>query len=209
MVPQLGVVGLSVIALMTNHCCQLIVKCKNVAVSTLLESSPHYQELVNEGCHQELAKLKEKIEKEMTLGDIGKVAVGQWGVRIVNFALVLTQTGFCVSYFIFMGQTIKDMFPGNLKSVNITSNNNTPYHLQDGNMQNSSSMVPPIIINSTAPAFLFLVLIPMPVIVIMAFIRDIRKLGPVSGIANVAILAGFITFLVYMLNGKYRGTPLL
>ncbi|KAJ7371085.1 hypothetical protein OS493_027773 [Desmophyllum pertusum] len=101
----LGAVGLVIIATITDHCCQLIIKCKNAAVDMILHSSPKYQELQTEACYEEMAKIKETIEKEMTLGDIGKIAVGPWGSRLVNTALIITQTGFCIAYFIFMGNT--------------------------------------------------------------------------------------------------------
>lgn len=115
----LGAIGLVIIAAITDHCCQLIIKCKNAAVDMVLHSSSKYQVLQTEACYEEMAKVKETIEKEMTLGDIGKIAIGPWGNRIVNIALVITQTGFCIAYFIFMGNTIKEMFPVAFKPSNV------------------------------------------------------------------------------------------
>ena len=210
---QLGAVGLVIIATITDHCCQLIIKCKNAAVEMILNSSPKYQELQREECYEEMAKIKETIENEMTLGDIGKIAIGPWGLRLVNTALIITQTGFCVAYFIFMGKTIAEMFPVAYKSHNLTPVRKSMHlnptgpatgspHLPTTTLRNSSTMIPPIEGTSTAPLFVLIVLIPLPFLVAMAYVRSIRKLGPISGIANVTLLAGFFGLLTFLLKGK-------
>ena len=176
----------------------------------ILNSIPRYQELRTEALYDEMEKVKETIEKEMTLGDIGKIAVGPWGLRLVNTALVITQLGFCVAYFIFIGNTIGEMFPLKCKSVTViptvnatlsepTSATRMTHYSTIG--MNSSSMIPPL--HSTAPKFSLLVLIPFPFLVAMAFVKSIRKLGPISGVANVTLLAGFFGLLAFLLTGKH------
>lgn len=187
----------------------------------ILNSSPKYQELQTEACYEEMAKIKETIEKEMTLGDIGKIAVGPWGLRLVNIALVITQTGFCTAYFIFMGNTIAEMFPVAYKPQPVTTSKHSILLNQTSvdtgkprvitaAASNSSTMVPPLEGMSTAPLFVLLVLIPLPFLVAMAYVRSIRKLGPISGVANVTLLAGFFGLLTFLLKGKsYRLTDFL
>ena len=210
---QLGAVGLVIIATITDHCCQLIIKCKNAAVEMILNSSSKYQELQTEECYEEMAKIKETIENEMTLGDIGKIAVGPWGLRLVNTALIITQTGFCVAYFIFMGNTIVEMFPIAYKPHNVTPVKKSTFlnptgpatgspHVLTAAPMNSSTMIPPLEGTSTAPLFVLIVLIPLPFLVAMAYVRSIRKLGPISGVANVTLLAGFFGLLTFLLKGK-------
>jgi hypothetical protein len=187
----------------------MIIKCKNMAVKMILDSSQRYKELQNEECYQEMRHMKDQLEKEMTLGDIGKIAIGAWGIRIVNFSLILTQSGFCVAYFIFMGNTLKDMFP--VHFYNSTTRSRLPSDFSsipfadtavEATLRNASPMVPPILGQETAPTFVLLLLIPFPFLVLMSFIRNVRKLGPVSGVANIAILAGFIGLLTYILQGE-------
>lgn len=178
----------------------------------ILHSSPKYQELQTEACYEEMAKIKETIEKEMTLGDIGKIAVGPWGSRLVNTALIITQTGFCIAYFIFMGNTIAEMFPITYKAHSVTPSKHatffsgvttgTPPHTITAAPMNSSTMIPPLEGKTTAPMFVLLVLIPLPFLVVMAYVRSIRQLGPLSGIANVTLLAGFFGLLAFLLQGK-------
>ena len=202
----------------------------------VLHSSSKYQVLQTEACYEEMAKVKETIEKEMTLGDIGKIAIGPWGYRIVNAALIVTQTGFCIAYFIFMGNTIAEMFPVAYEPPTVKPVKHLTFSNQSGldmrhmfistdvsmntsatvspiiavstaepsptMLRNSSTMIPPLEGVTTAPLFVLLVLIPLPFLVLMAYVRSIRKLGPISGIANVTLLAGFLGLLGFLLNGK-------
>ncbi|XP_048576324.1 amino acid transporter AVT3B isoform X2 [Nematostella vectensis] len=194
----------------------MIIKCKKVAVTMILDSSHQYRQLKADHCHEEMQKIRMAVEMEMTLGDIGKITIGDWGLRIVNVALVLTQTGFCVAYFIFMGNTIKSMFPYEFPSQNITKNASVQHlpKLSNFPVPISDESVKTITLNGTllmdathgqrsAPMFPLLLLIPLPFVVAMAFIRKIRKLGPISGLANIALLAGFFGLLVQILDGLH------
>jgi len=42
----------------------------------------------------------------------------------------------------------------------------------------------------------------LPFLIAMAYVRSIRKLGPISGVANVTLLAGFFGLLTFLLKGK-------
>lgn len=179
-----------------------------MAVHMVLDSSQHYKDLENEECYEEMLEMKDRLEKEMTLGDIGKIAIGDWGIRIVNFSLILTQTGFCVAYFIFMGNTVKEMFPVHFYNSSRRLGHafsSIPFAdtAVESTLQNASHMASPFIGQETAPSFVLLLLIPYPFLVLMSFIRNVRKLGPVSGIANIAILGGFTGLLTYILKGGY------
>eukprot|EP00058_Branchiostoma_floridae_P009501 XP_002594989.1 hypothetical protein BRAFLDRAFT_99279 [Branchiostoma floridae] len=67
----------------------------------------------------------------------------------------------------------------------------------------SYGTVSPTVYVSTAPAFPLILLIPYPMFVFFSYLRSVRSLGPISVLANLSILAGFISVLVYMLIGKY------
>ncbi|XP_005097320.1 uncharacterized protein LOC101845918 [Aplysia californica] len=131
----LGIVGLFLIALVTDHCCLLIVKCKYHAIRHVLdkhrmssssgsivnsnksrrlmsseeEGEEREQQSVEES--EEFQKIHKQLQRSMTYGDVGKIAYGSWGVFMVNFCLIFTQFGFCVNYFIFVGNTIFALFP--------------------------------------------------------------------------------------------------
>ncbi|XP_078589060.1 uncharacterized protein LOC144869546 [Branchiostoma floridae x Branchiostoma japonicum] len=65
----------------------------------------------------------------------------------------------------------------------------------------NASTVSPTVYVSTAPAFPLILLIPYPMFVFFSYLRSVRSLGPISVLANLSILAGFISVLVYMLIG--------
>lgn len=86
-----GIIGLIVIAAVTEHCCLLLVKVKNAMPapsasdnSSLSHSSPTY-------------------------ADIARFAGGSAMEAFVNIALVVTQIGYCVGYLIFISHTIHDL----------------------------------------------------------------------------------------------------
>ncbi|KAL4240014.1 hypothetical protein ACF0H5_000809 [Mactra antiquata] len=57
------------------------------------------------------SEIKEHMTSNMSYGDVGKLAFGGIGVAVVNFCIALTQFGFCVNYFIFIGNTVHALFP--------------------------------------------------------------------------------------------------
>lgn len=80
-----GVIGLVFIALVTEHCCLLLVEVKD----RMPERSGR--------------------RKPPTYGDIARFAGGKPAEIAVNIALLLTQFGYCVGYLIFIAQTTHDL----------------------------------------------------------------------------------------------------
>ncbi|RUS91370.1 hypothetical protein EGW08_000887, partial [Elysia chlorotica] len=123
----LGLCCLIAIASMTDHCCHLIVKCKYYAIDRMLNRKcgrqfiPVKQEEdddddwdsddSSENHGVKVSEHYKKLQRNFTYGDVGKAAFGRAGLFIVNACLVFTQFGFCVSYFIFVGNTIHSLFP--------------------------------------------------------------------------------------------------
>ena len=151
------------VAILTDHCCHLIVKTKHHAIDKILlnkrrSSNRHYETLDNKTPGvitrprsidyetiqtKESAPLvqkastalhtrtgdkvfendsnttseKEYMLKHMTYGDIGKLTFGRIGVGLVNFSIGLTQFGFCVGYFILIGNTIHSLFSEHLSNT--------------------------------------------------------------------------------------------
>jgi len=89
-----GIVGIMVIALVTDHCCKLLVHCKN----TLPNASG-------------LA----------TYGDVGTQIMGKKGKILVDIFLIFTQTGFCIGYMIFISKNIDSFMPSEITDLRIMS----------------------------------------------------------------------------------------
>ena len=60
---------------------------------------------------EEQQRMRKQLIRGMTYGDVGKIALGPLGLFVVNFCLIFTQFGFCINYFIFVGNTIQAIFP--------------------------------------------------------------------------------------------------
>lgn len=190
---QLGIIGLIIIAYITDHCCLLIVKCKKAAIDQIMNSTYYcpYDGESEEYRKIEKQKLKQrqKLELVMSYGDLGSISMGKWGSYVVNTALIITQFSFCVNYFIFMGDTITRMFPKN--------QTHTPASNATG-LKGTS----PVDRHRGAPDVIFLMLIPFPFFLLQTYIRKIRSLGPLSAIANVCVFLGFFSILGFLINGK-------
>ncbi|XP_029191850.2 proton-coupled amino acid transporter 1-like [Acropora millepora] len=182
----LGLVGILVIAVVTDHCCHLVIKCKRAAVQKVLDTVCLSDVTDVESQLTQAALLRDTVEKRMLYGDIGRIAMGKWGVLLVNIALLATQYGFCVGYFIFMGNTIALMF-----TVPVT-----PLH--NGSASNVTS---PPSHSHHPPPFALIVLIPLLPLILFSYIRGVRRLGPISFMANIALFVAFLSVIGYMLSG--------
>lgn len=205
---QMGLVVLAVVAIVTDHCCDLIVKCKYIVIQKLLENRHVSASLNgNKKYYNENGEpvenghtLKEQMTKTLSYGDIGKMAFGAPGVMVVNACLLFTQFGFCVAYFIFIGNTVYTLFP-HRNTTESTSSMPSGFAQADNSsmMYNVSSQV----YRSTAPDLRLLVLVPLPLFIVFAFLRSVRHLGAISVFANASIFLGCVVTLSYVVTGKW------
>ncbi len=89
---MLGTLILAIIAAMTFLCCALIIRCKHAAAAR-----------INQRTGEEISSLMKRLQ----FPDVSREAFGHTGYIVVTAALGLSQAGFCVGYFIFMGITLK------------------------------------------------------------------------------------------------------
>ena len=81
--------------------------------------------------NESYSDLEEHLMKHLTYGEIGKKCFGGKGLGMVNFFIALTQFGFCVGYFIFIGNTVYSIFP--MELCRISGNRTTCHILYDLN----------------------------------------------------------------------------
>ena len=100
----LGTVLLVAIALLTDRCCALIVKCKHRAVERITARALREREEREHGAvvgRDEMFRvISEEVERRMTYGDVGREALGPRAEGAVDAALAFAQFGFCVGYFV-------------------------------------------------------------------------------------------------------------
>lgn len=230
----------------------------------------------------EVREQEEHMKCHMSYGDVGWNAYGKTGLYLVNFFIGVTQFGFCVGYFIFIGNTLHRLFPVEpcdnlLRLSNFTSHDypfchvakgiNTPVNqsdlflkhnrdirdltskdLVDDRNSSDFTTLPPfmndsttmetttsenvtttltstthntstttipstttaanasqissIVEQSTAPSLKLLVASPLPIFIIFAMIRTIRKMSFISVLANLSIFLGCIAVFIFLIIGE-------
>lgn len=234
------------IAVITGHCCDLIVRCKRMVISNMMA------ERETQGI-DELSRSEEQqvLGRTLSFGRIGKATLGRAGLLAVNISIVVTQFGFTIGYFIFMGGTMGSVLkhflvhnattphiPLNSTEKSSLENTELPHHpyvvLPANHTAAMNVTIPGLLVhmasvnssqvfsflhhhlknlqvsaenplstqnlqdNSTV-TFVILCLIPLPILIGISFVRNLRKLGPVSVIANLAITLGCSATVVYMI----------
>lgn len=260
--------------------------------------------MVAEGYVDNHIERKEKIlGRTLTFGQIGRVSMGALGTFLVDTSIVITQIGFCVGYFIFLGNTTRSVVFEFLRYQHVAfTNTSNSFHFNTTNatvlkaavLATSSkyqtavmptthwttttnardltspgtlvvnisdkgisvgptnfslhadpiNLTTPVPLNATlgnatrhegiisaiiskvkslkdrivkmdspithntlqenkAWTFTLLLAVPGPLLVLIAFIRNLRKLGPISVLANGSITGAFLATGIYILVGEF------
>ncbi|XP_071476747.1 proton-coupled amino acid transporter 1-like [Diadema antillarum] len=194
----LGIAGLVLIATVTVHCCYLIVKCKRYVIADVVKKFDLTPE--TSLTHR---KLVQSIEKSLSYGDVARLSLGKWGIWLTNFSLVLTQFGFCTNYFVFIGNTVERMFPFvNATISDWTNVSTTPLPFVETATEPFSNLsyIENTALQSTAPPYQILMLIPFPIFIAFAYLRSIRQLGSSSIIANLSVFVAYSVVMYYILR---------
>eukprot|EP00111_Clytia_hemisphaerica_P001364 TCONS_00003874-protein len=248
----LTIIGIAIIGVITDHCCNKIVKCKQMVIANI------QQERQTQGVDaQSIAEESKTLGRTLSFGQIGKACLGKPGVLIVNTSIMVTQFGFTIGYFIFMGNTLRSLLkywlvpdaipfhnttlPTNstlqttfspnftttmipittLPNVSTPSNLTKFYPTVDLGVVNSTTILnflhhhitnlhhvvttavkdpwsPSNLIKNSTVTFGVLILFPLPLLIGIAFVRNLRKLGPISVIANISVTGGAAATVIYM-----------
>ncbi|BBN18878.1 solute carrier family 36 (proton-coupled amino acid transporter) [Marchantia polymorpha subsp. ruderalis] len=70
-------------------------------------------------CMMHLVKCREQLQKQghrfvHTYGDLGDAAFGNWGRQFVDVMVLISQSGCCVAYMIFVGRNVASAFTGDV-----------------------------------------------------------------------------------------------
>ena len=105
---QLGIAVMFLNILFTQHGCYLIVRGKRTMVRQILQRFDDTRLHFGSEEHQR-ALLEERMMDYTQLGNLAEYSFGRPGRWAIELALVFTQCGFCVIYFIFIGSTIQEV----------------------------------------------------------------------------------------------------
>ena len=225
------------------------------------------RERMEQGVHKESIKEEaELLGRTLSFGRIGKACLGRPGLLAVNISIMVTQFGFCIGYFIFLGNTMRTvlkyflvhsnntisnltttaqpltattvrplttvltttlmtstsslptttlMTSTSLSTTSSSTANNTLDNIMRGAANSTFThlhailkeavkepLSPKNLLLNSYSTFAILLLIPLPILVVIAFIRNLRKLGPISVIANASITLAFVATASYVLSRK-------
>lgn len=231
------------------------------------------------------ALLRDRLQKNLSYPDLGRILYGRTGAILVNTFLLITQFGFCMNYYIFVGNILYSFLPPinddsglhNMTTfgpptatstiemnysttfINNITTENSNYFADINNKLDSSQLINdtvslnsdlplvatnsmlnltsttifptttmPIIQNNSlskseknvtnmtdlegtvpnskvqrkGPSLAMMVLMPTPLLIAFTLFRDIRRMGPISAVANLSVICGSLSVLVYILTGK-------
>uniref|UniRef100_A0A8C6UW91 Solute carrier family 36 member 1 n=1 Tax=Neogobius melanostomus TaxID=47308 RepID=A0A8C6UW91_9GOBI len=153
----LGPISLLVMGVIAVHCMRLLVKCSHHLSEKLSCPSLSYGDAVQYGL-ENVSGLRRH---------------SQWGKRVVEVFLIITQLGFCCVYFVFLSENVKQA------SQNFTNQTNVLVPSFDKRLY---------------------MLCFMPFIILLVFTPDLKYLAPLSLIANLVMSASLVLIYYYSLT---------
>ena len=116
---QIAIIGLLVVAVLTDYSCMLMVRCKYLLIDKLCEDYRDSNPTSSKDVERKLASLRWRMTRFLGYGDLVSLTLGRWGLYVVNFCIIVTQAGFCMNYFIVIGNTMEMLFPLRLENVTV------------------------------------------------------------------------------------------
>lgn len=111
----------------------------------------------------------------------------RWGRYMVDFFLIVTQLGFCSAYFVFLADNVRQV----IGVANATSSD----------CHTNATLVLP---QSTMDVRLYMLLL-LPFLVLLVFVRSLHVLAVLSTVANVSMLVSLV--LIFQLLVQVRSAP--
>ncbi|KAK7921892.1 hypothetical protein WMY93_008794 [Mugilogobius chulae] len=169
-----GPISLLVMGVIAVHCMRLLVKCSHhLSENKLNCGSLSYGEAVQFGI-ENVSWLRRH---------------SQWGKRIVDLFLIITQLGFCCVYFVFLSDNVKQV----VEAANATT------FTCAVNLTNQTSVLVPSF-DSRLYMLCFL-----PFIILLVFTPNLKYLAPLSLVANLAMTVSLV--LIYFYSLTHITTP--
>lgn len=169
-----GPVSLFVMGIIAVHCMRLLVKCSHHLGAKMSRPSLSYGEAVQFGI-ENVSWLRRH---------------SQWGKRVVDVFLIITQLGFCCVYFVFLSENVKQV----VEAANATSIN------CEQNFTNQTNVYPP-----SFDKRLYMLCF-LPFIILLVFTPNLKYLAPLSLIANLVMSASLV--LIYFYSLTHITTPI-
>ncbi|KAA8588565.1 hypothetical protein FQN60_009910, partial [Etheostoma spectabile] len=172
----LGPISLLFMGVVAINCMQVLVKCSHHLSVKMNRPSLTYGEVVQYGM-ENVSWLRRH---------------SQWGKRIVNVFLIITQLGFCCVYFVFLSDNIKQVCMVNWMMMGQAANATT-FNCHMNHTNQTQILVPSF--DSRLYMLCFL-----PALILLVFTPDLRYLAPLSLVANLVMSASLILIYFYSIT---------
>lgn len=103
----LGIVGVFLVATLTDHCCQILVRTK----TSIIDETCRKKLSGGKISESEVEPLRERLQLAIGYGDIGRHVFGPWCYQLIQAAVCFTQFITCLVYFVFIANTVQMIFP--------------------------------------------------------------------------------------------------
>lgn len=104
---QLGFFGVALVASLTDHCIQMLVRCK----ADIIRKACEKEFATGQYNVRELTKFRKRLEQTIGFADISHRVLGNGFYHLTQFAVWFTQFSTIVAYFVVMGNTISALYP--------------------------------------------------------------------------------------------------
>jgi len=122
---QFGLAGVFLVATLTDHCCQLMLDCKKRLIQQICSNSVAVSSVEED----DVPQLRDRLHKTLGYGDLGRRIYGMWCFHLIQFAVCFTQFTTCISYFVFIGNTVYEMFPIRQSTEPLLGDASANYHI--------------------------------------------------------------------------------
>ncbi|XP_056138776.1 neutral amino acid uniporter 4 [Lampris incognitus] len=196
-----GPICLVLMGVVCVHCMHILVHCSHHLSERLKRPAMSYSDTVAFAMEQSSHQCFRKS--------------ANFGRHVVNFFLVLTQLGFCSTYFVFLAENIKQVVEG--YQGNVTMDSDSIFSLVNISTGVSVTPAPATPLPSASPTvepldldLRLYMLFFLPFLIILVFMKDLKNMAVLAFLANMCMAVSLIIIFQYILSdfGKTRHLPL-
>ncbi|KAM4628381.1 neutral amino acid uniporter 4-like [Polymixia lowei] len=188
----MGPICLVLMGVVCVHCMHILVHCSHHLCERLKRPAMSYSDTVAFAMEHSSYQCFRKTAK--------------FGRHLVNFFLVLTQLGFCSTYFVFLAENIKQVVEGYQGNVSLDSG--PILSLTNTSAGASLAPAPPIALPSATPGtepwdldLRLYMLFFLPFLIVLVFMKDLKNMAVLAFLANVCMAVSVVIIFQYILSG--------
>ncbi|XP_071375889.1 neutral amino acid uniporter 4 [Centroberyx affinis] len=181
-----GPICLVLMGVVCVHCMHILVHCSHHLCERLKRPAMSYSDTVAFAMEHSSYQCFRKTAK--------------FGRHLVNFFLVLTQLGFCSTYFVFLAENIKQVVEGYQGNITLDGDS-----LKSLSNTSAGAALPPLLSASAGQPWdldlRLYMLFFLPFLIVLVFMKDLKKMAVLAFLANVCMAISVVIIFQYILSG--------